>query len=108
MNVVIWMRRIISAGIITAFLLIMAGTAEWLLWVNADHYPHWLAREITVGGTASSADLIRQMPAFEQLCGRPGGFAVVTKVNGTFVRCENSISATGWLAGVYRLTFRET
>lgn len=106
MNAVTFLQRSISVGAIAGVLVIMAGAAEWLVWVNADRYPHWLATEMIVDGAGASADLLAQMPVFEQQCGRKGGFAVETKVNGTFLRCENSISVTGWLAGVYHLTFR--
>ncbi|WP_312629577.1 hypothetical protein [Scandinavium sp.] len=37
------LRRIYSSLLILGFLTMMAGTAEWLIWVNADRYPHWLA-----------------------------------------------------------------
>jgi hypothetical protein len=106
MNTIIWLRRIISVGILAGFLIIMTGAAEWLIWVNADRYPPWLATDMIVDGAGSSADLITGMPAFEQQCGQKGGFAVEMKVNGTFLRCENGFSVTGWLAGVYHLTFR--
>lgn len=47
------------------------------------------------------------MPAFQKLCGKSGGFAVDTKENGTFLRCDNSPSLTVWDARVYHIVLRQ-
>ncbi|MBV8042577.1 hypothetical protein [Pluralibacter sp.] len=101
------MRWGIRAALALSFLVMMSGTAEWLTWVNADRYPTWLAREFITDGNETSAGIIELMPAFQKLCGNPGGFAVDTKENGMFLRCDNSPSLAIWDARVYHIVLRQ-
>lgn len=75
-----------------------------LIWVNAESYPTWLAKDLTSPSIIGAENFIKAKDFFYKICGKNRGYLTVTpKRNGTFMRCDDGISFDSWWKGVYRL-----
>ena len=85
------------------------SVVERLVLVNADSYPAWLAKELDSPAITDGENFIKATESFEKICGKNKGYlSVVTKHNGIFMRCDDSLSFDSWWKGVYRLKTPET
>ncbi|TNV09596.1 hypothetical protein FH968_23265 [Buttiauxella sp. B2] len=77
---------------------------ERLVWVNTETYPTWLAKELVSPSVVGVDNMIKATEFFDKTCGKNRGYlTVVAKRNGTFMRCDDSISFDSWWKGVYLL-----
>jgi hypothetical protein len=75
-----------------------------LVWVNAETYPTWLAKDLVSPSIVGAENFIKATEFFDKTCGKNRGYlTVVPKRNGTFMRCDDGISFDSWWKGVYRL-----
>ncbi|EJE7985913.1 hypothetical protein MXE68_24750 [Escherichia coli] len=105
--------RILRLLVITLWTIGLVGVffsvVERLVWVNADSYPAWLAKELDSPAITDGENFIKATESFEKICGKNKGYlSVVTKHNGIFMRCDDSLSFDSWWKGVYRLKTPET
>lgn len=86
---------------------VLFSLVERLVWVNADRYPAWLSKELDSPTIADVEGFIKATDAFEKICGKKGSLSVISKHNGMFMRCDDSVSFNSWWKGVYRLKTAE-
>ena len=103
------MIKYIVTFVAAAFLLVTFATiTERLVWVNSSYYPLWLSKKIDYPPIENGDDVVKARGYFEKICGKNiYGFTVAERKNGTFVRCDTSISYTSWIHGVYRINDSE-
>ncbi|ENR9963999.1 hypothetical protein ACEXTD_002983 [Salmonella enterica] len=88
---------------------VLFSVVERLVWVNANSYPVWMAKELYSPAITDGEAFIKATVSFEKTCGKnKGSLSVTTKHNGIFMRCDDSVSFDSWWKGVYRLKTPET
>lgn len=88
---------------------VLFSVVERLVWVNAESYPSWLAKELESPTITDGETFIKATESFENICGKnKGALSVVARHNGMFMRCDDSISFDSWWKGVYQLKTPET
>ena len=105
--------RILRLLVITLWAVGLVGVlfsvVERLVWVNADSYPSWLAKELDSPTITDGETFIKATESFEKTCGKnKGSLSVVARHNGMFMRCDDSVSFDTWGKGVYQLKTPET
>ncbi|EIL58449.1 hypothetical protein EC5411_23921, partial [Escherichia coli 541-1] len=76
--------RILRLLVITLWTIGLVGVffsvVERLVWVNADSYPAWLAKELDSPAITDGENFIKATESFEKICGKNKGYlSVVTK-----------------------------
>ena len=88
---------------------VLFSVVERLVWVNANSYPAWMAKELDSPAISDGEGYIKATESFEKICGEnKGSLSVITKHNGMFMRCDDSVSFDSWWKGVYQLKTPET
>ncbi len=80
---------------------------ERLVWVNADSYPAFLAKDLDSPALPDPDSIVSSIEYFQNVCGKDRGMmSFVTKDNGRFLRCDDSVAFDSWFKGVYALKFK--
>ncbi|EMM9643290.1 hypothetical protein P7V44_07575 [Providencia sp. CRE-3FA-0001] len=83
-------------------------TMERLVWVNADSYPTFLAKDLDSPALSDPNSIASSIEYFENVCGEDRGLmSFITKNNGLFLRCDDTVGLTSWFNGVYKLNYTE-
>lgn len=103
-------KKIIKTILLLCFVWTLVAFSELYYWRNADTYPTWLAKQLDVPfkdiniNNINNNNINNMVGYFDKVCGKKRGLlAVAQKKNGMFMRCDESLTATAWLDGVYKL-----
>nr|WP_282562041.1 hypothetical protein [Providencia rettgeri] len=78
------------------------------MWVNADSYPTFLAKDLDSPALSDPNSIASSIEYFENVCGEDRGLmSFITKNNGLFLRCDDTVGLTSWFNGVYKLNYTE-
>lgn len=98
-------RRLILPVWAAVMLVFVLSFAERLIWVNAQNYPAWLAKEVYTDQSLDNPEVLMNIQ--DAQCRGTNGFkSIEMKNNGLFMRCDQSLLPGSWWKGVYLLKHR--